>query len=83
MVTAIDVFWKVWVLGFCVFLLVFAFSTWVLMVTGKMNLRTSIAMRQFANPVIFAKAIFHWFLAWPFILIGGISVLLKDPDSDR
>lgn len=74
-------FWKVWVGGFCVFLLIFAFSMWVLKVSGRMSERNIVASEQMADPAFFAQAIFRWFLIWPYLLLGGVVIFFQNPDD--
>ena len=75
--TAIEEFVAVWVLGFCGFLILFAFSTWVLSVSGRLSDEKRAVMGQLTDPWLFARVIFSWFITWPFILLKGIAVAIE------
>ena len=81
MVTAIDVFWKVWVGGFCLFIVVFWFSTWILTKSGYMSAKNETYTRLMGEPVFFVQVLAKWFLIWPVLLMGGIAMFFQNPDK--
>lgn len=80
--TAFEVFWKVWVGGFCVYLLLILLASWVLQSTNAMNPRSRAFMRILGeHPDVFLRVVVVWFFQWPFLLLNGIAIAMRGPRS--